>query len=556
MKAGLYGYKAESLLKLSKKFSVPEFTVLGPEFLISRLKYPDKFLKTLKSAPRSEIYRLASAIGGFEGALNGAAEKSFLRKGGLFIARSSAFQEGRKFSGTHGLFASEIFSGPAGLNRAVKKVWLSFFSVPGISFFEKGKRFRFPSVILQRYVEGRNGRIFLYPCENEFYAQWGLKDGETFHLLLKNGNSYFSDFKAFLQDGPILSLFSLRAKELCSMLRLKTAVVEFVISEGQLFVLQAGPCDRPDVSSLKVRFENEANYDFHFSDFDEKFFNAVLSKMGFKSRIKPLIGKDGLFLSYGEIYSLEKELSEKAFENSFIEKFRFFYLDFLRQEAMSAKKTSGGRQALAGLKSFNFKTAALNFLYTRIIAFLSGKKSAESSSFRNLYSLKNTLKKYNQPIVELYEKKIISDFPNLSYENISEICKIQYKEGLSSLSRGFSAKEKIITPLPGIKASFPIKGLNLAPGRARGPVRLLLSPESLRFVRAGEIVVGPYIDSFMASAILKAAGCITSTGGFFSHAAVNARELGKPCAGGISGCERIFSDGDMVEIKNGTVNRI
>ncbi|GAB4031589.1 MAG: hypothetical protein Fur0012_09020 [Elusimicrobiota bacterium] len=556
MKAGNYGYKAESLLKLSRKFSVPEFKVLGPEFFISRIKYPEKFLKAIKSGQKSEIYKLASAIGGFEDVLNGAAEKSFLRKGGRLIARSSSFQESAEFAGAHGLFASEIFSAPSGLNHAVKKVWLSFFSVPGISFYERGKGLTLPSVILQRYVEGRNGRIFLYPSENEFYAQWGLKDGETFHCLFKNGNSYFSDFKAFLQDGPILSLFSLRAKELCSLLGLKMAVVEFVIREGELFVLQAGPCDRPDVSSLKVRFENEANYDFHFSDFDEKFFNAVLSQLGFKSRIKPLIGKDGLFLSYGEISYLEMELAAKAREKGFSEKFRFFYLDFLKREAMSAKKTSGGRQALSGLKSFNFKTAALNFLYTRIIAVLSGKKSAESSSFRNLYSFKNTLKKYNQPIVELYEKKIISDFPNLSYESISEICKIQYKDGLPSLSRGFSAKEKMISPLPGIKASFPIKGLNLAPGRARGPVRLLLSPESLRFVRSGEIVVGPYIDSFMASAILKSAGCITSTGGFFSHAAVNARELGKPCAGGISGCERIFSNGDMVEIRNGTVNKI
>ncbi len=532
MKSNKYGLKASNLAKLHKKFSVPEFILLSHD-LISDIPKGGKRKLWL-----DKISKLYGA--------------SFFKKARQFIARSSMNVEGGFEKGFHGIFHSQKFNSLGQLPSAIEKIKL---------FFEKSSKIkknidlRFNSVIIQEYIKGKKGIAFLNPDENEFYAQCEYDSKRINHLLLRNGNSYFSDFEFFREDGPILSLFSLRAKELCDIIDAKRAVVEFVISRGELFIVQAEKTEKADFSSLLVRFENEMNYYFHYSDFDEKFFNSILKDIGINSRLNPLLKEDGLFLKLGELISVEIELYKKASNKTFIENFRKRYLSFLKDEAIKAQKISE-KEALSALKIFNFRQAALNFIYTRLISFCAKKGNFDKPYFKALYSLKNSLKSYISPIDNVYKKKIIFSYPQMNYENINEICRISLKAGLFSLKKGIVPRLKKEKKLYLIKCHFPLRGMCLSKGRAKGKVRILRSNEDIEKIEKGDIIVSPYLDSYCAKAISKASACITSVGGFFSHAALNSRELGKPCIGGISGCQRIFSDGERVEIRDSVINKI
>jgi pyruvate,water dikinase len=54
----------------------------------------------------------------------------------------------------------------------------------------------------------------------------------------------------------------------------------------------------------------------------------------------------------------------------------------------------------------------------------------------------------------------------------------------------------------------------------------------------------------------KVKAIITNEGGMACHAAIIARELGKPCVVGTKVATDVFQDGDIVEIKEGIINRL
>ncbi len=49
-------------------------------------------------------------------------------------------------------------------------------------------------------------------------------------------------------------------------------------------------------------------------------------------------------------------------------------------------------------------------------------------------------------------------------------------------------------------------------------------------------------------AMRKAAAIVTDEGGITCHAAIIARELGKPCVIGTKFATKVFRDGDLVEV--------
>lgn len=526
------GLKALNLTKLHEKFNVPEFRLLDYD-LISNIPGGKKRKLWL-----DKIRKLCG--------------NRFFRKGIKFIARSSMNVEGGFKKGFHGVFHSQKFNSLSQLPSAIEKVKLS---LEKSLEAKKNIDLRFNSIILQEHIKGKKGIAFLNPGENEFYAQCEYDPKHIYHILLRNGNSYFSDFEFFKEDGPILALFSLRGKELCDSIGVKKAIVEFVISQGEIFIVQAEKAEKTDFSSLLVRFENEMNYDFHYLDFDEKFFNNILKDIGLKSRLNTFLKEDGLFLKMGDLLCIESELYKNVSSKTFIENFRKRYLSFLKEEAIKVGKTNEG-DALLALKTFNFRQAAFNFIYTRLISSFSKKGDFDKPYFKALYSLKNSLKSYISPIDNLYKKKIVSFWPHTDYENINEICRISLKDGLSALKKGIVPRLKKERKLYLIKCHFPLKGICLARGSAKGKARILTSKKDVEKIEKGDIVISPYLDSYCARAIARASGCITSVGGFFSHAALNSRELGKPCVGGISGCERIFLSGEMIEIKDSVINKV
>ncbi|MFH0952062.1 MAG: PEP-utilizing enzyme [Patescibacteria group bacterium] len=121
-------------------------------------------------------------------------------------------------------------------------------------------------------------------------------------------------------------------------------------------------------------------------------------------------------------------------------------------------------------------------------------------------------------------------------------------------------KERILRrelPKPDSRTKI-ITGQPASPGKVRGAVRIVMTPEDCRKIKKGEILVSNMTHPDYLLGIHKAAAIVTDEGGVSSHAAIVARELKKPCIIGTKIATRVFKDGDKVEVDadKGVVNKI
>jgi pyruvate,water dikinase len=79
-------------------------------------------------------------------------------------------------------------------------------------------------------------------------------------------------------------------------------------------------------------------------------------------------------------------------------------------------------------------------------------------------------------------------------------------------------------------------------------VRILKRKDQIDEMQEGEILVSAMTTPEFVPAMQKAAAIITDEGGITCHAAIVARELGKPCVIGTKFATQILKDGDMVEV--------
>ncbi|MFH1207593.1 MAG: PEP-utilizing enzyme [Patescibacteria group bacterium] len=93
-----------------------------------------------------------------------------------------------------------------------------------------------------------------------------------------------------------------------------------------------------------------------------------------------------------------------------------------------------------------------------------------------------------------------------------------------------------------------IKGLSVQPGAATGRVKIILEPKDFRKFQKGDILVAKMTSVDSVPIMRHAAAFITDEGGLSCHAAVIAREFGKPCIVGTQVATRVFKDGDRVEV--------
>lgn len=93
-----------------------------------------------------------------------------------------------------------------------------------------------------------------------------------------------------------------------------------------------------------------------------------------------------------------------------------------------------------------------------------------------------------------------------------------------------------------------LRGQPAGPGVARGPARVILRPEALLDIQAGEILVCDAIDPNMTFAVPLAAGIVERRGGMLIHGAIIAREYGIPCVTGIPGATELIRTGDRVSV--------
>jgi pyruvate,water dikinase len=107
------------------------------------------------------------------------------------------------------------------------------------------------------------------------------------------------------------------------------------------------------------------------------------------------------------------------------------------------------------------------------------------------------------------------------------------------------------SPPAGAESPGALKGLPISGGYAEGPVRVILSPESLGQVRGGDVLVMPAIDPGMAPLMGLASALVIEMGGMLSHGAIIAREYGIPAVANVRQATRRLKDGERVAVDAG-----
>jgi len=97
-----------------------------------------------------------------------------------------------------------------------------------------------------------------------------------------------------------------------------------------------------------------------------------------------------------------------------------------------------------------------------------------------------------------------------------------------------------------------LSGESAAPGRCRGPARVVQGPVDFARFAPGDVLVAAYTDPAWTPILELAAGLVLDAGGQLSHGAIVARELGIPALVNVAGATRTLRDGDIVEIDTAT----
>lgn len=92
-----------------------------------------------------------------------------------------------------------------------------------------------------------------------------------------------------------------------------------------------------------------------------------------------------------------------------------------------------------------------------------------------------------------------------------------------------------------------VTGMPVAPGRARGRVRIVLDPTEFE-LEPGDILVCRTTDPSWITLFLMASAVVIDIGGLMSHGAIVARELGIPCVINTRDGTRRIPDGSQVEV--------
>ncbi len=109
-----------------------------------------------------------------------------------------------------------------------------------------------------------------------------------------------------------------------------------------------------------------------------------------------------------------------------------------------------------------------------------------------------------------------------------------------------------------IEKVLVIHGTVASVGYAKGTVRIVNKTSEINKVKEGDVLVSVATHPGLLPAMKKACAFVTDAGGITSHAAIVAREMGKPCIIGTKIATKILKDGDLVELdtKRGDIKKI
>ncbi|PIR92759.1 hypothetical protein COU01_00050 [Candidatus Falkowbacteria bacterium CG10_big_fil_rev_8_21_14_0_10_44_15] len=102
------------------------------------------------------------------------------------------------------------------------------------------------------------------------------------------------------------------------------------------------------------------------------------------------------------------------------------------------------------------------------------------------------------------------------------------------------------------------KGDIACAGKAKGTVKIINTPEDMKKMERGNILVSASTNPNLMPAIRQSAAIITDEGGLTCHAAIVSRELKIPCVVGTKIATQVLKDGDTVEVdaNKGIVRKI
>lgn len=98
------------------------------------------------------------------------------------------------------------------------------------------------------------------------------------------------------------------------------------------------------------------------------------------------------------------------------------------------------------------------------------------------------------------------------------------------------------------KGARELKGQVAVKGLVVGRVKIVNTVQEIVKMHSGNILVSHMTNPDIVPAMRMAAAIVTDLGGITCHAAIVARELGKPCVIGTKIATKILNDGDMVEV--------
>jgi phosphohistidine swiveling domain-containing protein len=103
-----------------------------------------------------------------------------------------------------------------------------------------------------------------------------------------------------------------------------------------------------------------------------------------------------------------------------------------------------------------------------------------------------------------------------------------------------------------------LKGTAAFKGKAQGTARIVYDPLKHQIFNEGDVLITGMTRPDYLPLMKKSSAIITDVGGLLCHAAIVAREIGKPCIIGTKFATKVLKDGDYIEVdaNNGIVKKI
>ncbi len=115
-------------------------------------------------------------------------------------------------------------------------------------------------------------------------------------------------------------------------------------------------------------------------------------------------------------------------------------------------------------------------------------------------------------------------------------------------TRAITTLKKKETKEEKVEGEIILKGIPASPGIGTGRVKIILGPEDFSKFEEGDVLVAKMTNPDYEPLMAKASAIVTDEGGINSHAAIVARELGKPAVVGTKEATKKLKDGMLITV--------